>query len=209
MKPHTTCCHICRTSLTMHKRKSVACSTCNKVVCKNCFGTRWKGGSWKEAKTMANFWMCPACNGLCPCPRCVAKVNGPQPSSPNGNAPASTNQSTYVYHQSKAALNIAFTTFDDYNPYCDDISSSNFYSIHDTKERKFGFNTFVSDKVKRIPVPASLLMQRIAELDEKEFISLRLIISEIRNHYASLFDLISKNWEKIIKPRTSNAENLY
>ncbi|OXA52101.1 Proteasome activator complex subunit 3 [Folsomia candida] len=49
----------------------------------------------------------------------------------------------------------------------------------------------------------------IAEIDEKEFISLRLIISEIRNHYASLFDLISKNWEKIIKPRTSNSENLY
>jgi len=51
--------------------------------------------------------------------------------------------------------------------------------------------------------------QVIAELDEKEFISMRLVVSEIRNHYASLFDLISKNWEKIIKPRTSNSENLY
>lgn len=51
--------------------------------------------------------------------------------------------------------------------------------------------------------------QVIAELDEKEFLSMRLVVCEIRNHYSSLFDLISKNWEKIIKPRTSNTENLY
>jgi len=49
----------------------------------------------------------------------------------------------------------------------------------------------------------------VAELDEKEFLSLRIVMSEIRNHYAAMYDLIAKNWEKIIRPRTSNAENLY
>jgi proteasome activator subunit 3 (PA28 gamma) len=49
----------------------------------------------------------------------------------------------------------------------------------------------------------------IDELDEKEYVSLRIVLSEVRNHYAALYDLIAKNWEKIIRPRTSNAENLY
>jgi proteasome activator subunit 3 (PA28 gamma) len=50
----------------------------------------------------------------------------------------------------------------------------------------------------------------ISELDEKEFISLRLVITELRNHYASLHDLINKNIEKIKKPRsTNNTDNMY
>jgi proteasome activator subunit 3 (PA28 gamma) len=50
----------------------------------------------------------------------------------------------------------------------------------------------------------------ITELDEKEFISLRLVIIELRNHYASLHDLISKNIDKIKKPRsTNNTDNMY
>jgi len=50
----------------------------------------------------------------------------------------------------------------------------------------------------------------VLELDEKEFISLRLVLIELRNHYASLHDLISKNLEKIKKPRsTNNTDNMY
>jgi len=49
----------------------------------------------------------------------------------------------------------------------------------------------------------------VGELDEKEFLSLRIVLSEVRNHYAALYDLITKNMEKIVRPRTSNAENLY
>jgi len=49
----------------------------------------------------------------------------------------------------------------------------------------------------------------ISELDEKEFLSLRIVVSEVRNHYAALYDLITKNMEKIVRPRSSNAENLY
>lgn len=49
----------------------------------------------------------------------------------------------------------------------------------------------------------------IAEFDEKEFISLRLIIVEMRNHYAGLHDLITKNLDKIKKPRSTNTDNMY
>jgi len=50
----------------------------------------------------------------------------------------------------------------------------------------------------------------ITELDEKEFISLRLVVTELRNHYASLHDLINKNLEKIKKPKsTNNTDNMY
>ncbi|KAM9296822.1 proteasome activator complex subunit 3 [Gastrophryne carolinensis] len=49
----------------------------------------------------------------------------------------------------------------------------------------------------------------VTEIDEKEYISLRLIISELRNQYVTLHDMILKNIEKIKRPRNSNAETLY
>lgn len=49
----------------------------------------------------------------------------------------------------------------------------------------------------------------IEEIDEKEFLSLRLIICELRNHYSILHDLILKNIEKIKKPRNSNIDGMY
>ncbi|XP_077978087.1 proteasome activator complex subunit 3-like [Glandiceps talaboti] len=51
--------------------------------------------------------------------------------------------------------------------------------------------------------------QTVKELDEKEFISLRLVLLELRNHYSSLYDLITKNLEKIKKPRGSNTDTMY
>ncbi|XP_038077454.1 proteasome activator complex subunit 3-like [Patiria miniata] len=49
----------------------------------------------------------------------------------------------------------------------------------------------------------------VSEIDEKEFLNLRLTCAELRNTYLSLYDLIMKNKEKIKKPRNSNAETLY
>ncbi|KAI1283823.1 Proteasome activator complex subunit 3 [Halotydeus destructor] len=47
------------------------------------------------------------------------------------------------------------------------------------------------------------------EIDEKEYMSIRLVVCELRNHYATLHDLITKNLEKIKKPRSSNNETMY
>lgn len=49
----------------------------------------------------------------------------------------------------------------------------------------------------------------VQELDEKEYISLWLVMCEIRNRYSSLHDIVIKNLEKIKKPRSSNTESLY
>ncbi|XP_018018041.1 proteasome activator complex subunit 3-like [Hyalella azteca] len=50
----------------------------------------------------------------------------------------------------------------------------------------------------------------VCELDEKQFLGLRITLAEIRNHYASLHDMINKNLEKIKKPRSLNShETMY
>ncbi|XP_034937745.1 proteasome activator complex subunit 3 isoform X2 [Chelonus insularis] len=49
----------------------------------------------------------------------------------------------------------------------------------------------------------------VQEMDEREYTSLWLVMSEVRNRYCSLHDLVIKNLEKIKKPRSSNAESLY
>ncbi|XP_017487859.1 PREDICTED: proteasome activator complex subunit 3-like [Rhagoletis zephyria] len=51
--------------------------------------------------------------------------------------------------------------------------------------------------------------RNVEEIDEKEFLSLRLIVAELRNHYASLHDIVTKNLEKIKLPRTSNTSTMY
>jgi len=49
----------------------------------------------------------------------------------------------------------------------------------------------------------------VDEIDEKQYLTFRLTVQELRNHYCSVHDLITKNLEKIKRPRTSNAENMY
>jgi len=46
--------------------------------------------------------------------------------------------------------------------------------------------------------------QSVIELDEKEFINLRMCCMDLRNNYAILHDMILKNLEKIKTPRSSN-----
>ncbi|XP_046888268.1 proteasome activator complex subunit 3 [Hypomesus transpacificus] len=49
----------------------------------------------------------------------------------------------------------------------------------------------------------------VTEIDEKEYISLKIIVSELRNQYVTLHDMILKNIEKIKRPRSSNTDALY
>lgn len=50
----------------------------------------------------------------------------------------------------------------------------------------------------------------VQEMDDKEYLSLWLVMAEIRNRYCSLHDIVIKNLDKIKKPRSSNAaESLY
>ncbi|KAL4002782.1 Proteasome activator pa28 beta subunit family protein [Acanthocheilonema viteae] len=49
----------------------------------------------------------------------------------------------------------------------------------------------------------------ILDMDEKQFINIRLVLTEMRNHFATLHDMITKNFEKIKMPRSNNAEHMY
>lgn len=49
----------------------------------------------------------------------------------------------------------------------------------------------------------------VEELDEKQYVNLKLIVRELLNNYAAVHDILCKNLEKIKRPRTMNAENLY
>jgi len=49
----------------------------------------------------------------------------------------------------------------------------------------------------------------VEETDEKELLSLRLVLTEVKNHYSTLYDLIMKNKEKIKKPRSFHQASLY
>lgn len=51
--------------------------------------------------------------------------------------------------------------------------------------------------------------QSIRELDEKQIVSLQSAVLEMRNHYASLHDMIMKNIDKIKVPRSINQHNMY
>jgi len=63
---------------------------------------------------------------------------------------------------------------------------------------------------KVVKYPAISDYQRcIQELDSKQFVSLRFMLSENRNHYCTMADLINKNMEKIRKPRSSNHAPMY
>jgi len=46
--------------------------------------------------------------------------------------------------------------------------------------------------------------QSVIELDEKEFVNLKLCCLDLRNNYAILYDMITKNLEKIRTPRSAN-----
>ncbi|KAM9827254.1 proteasome activator complex subunit 1 [Neosynchiropus ocellatus] len=51
--------------------------------------------------------------------------------------------------------------------------------------------------------------QLVHELDQSQYSQLRLVVLEIRNTYAVLFDVINKNYDKIKKPRGEGKAMIY
>uniref|UniRef100_A0A336L3W4 CSON003843 protein n=1 Tax=Culicoides sonorensis TaxID=179676 RepID=A0A336L3W4_CULSO len=81
-------------------------------------------------------------------------------------------------------------------------------AFFDQISRYFISRAKVVSKVAKYP-HISDYRRAVQELDEKEFLSLWLVVSEVRNRYCSLHDIVIKNMEKLKKPRSSNAESLY
>ncbi|SBT70853.1 subunit of proteaseome activator complex, putative [Plasmodium malariae] len=49
--------------------------------------------------------------------------------------------------------------------------------------------------------------EAIRELDEKEWIHIKITIIDMRNNYIMLYDLLFKNWEKVVKPKNEDAHH--
>lgn len=81
-------------------------------------------------------------------------------------------------------------------------------AFYDQMSRYFVSRAKVISKVAKYPHIGDY-RQSVKELDEKEYLSLWLVLCEIRNRYCTLHDIVTKNLEKIKKPRSSNNEALY
>lgn len=209
-KPHTTCCHICRTSLTIYKRKSIPCSACTKIVCKNCFGTKWKGCTWKEAKQMVR-WLCPVCLKNCACSRCEGKstkvkatfryvlesptdsiskdsfgstihtsrfqeesLQDSLPSSSSSCSPPPSSPSPYGSRPSSPSTyykipNCPSPSFNPTPPTLFPVALTSAIRKTEICMRKpWSFNGFTPNKIKRVSLPKSLLLEQIEELNQRE-----------------------------------------
>ncbi|SBS81862.1 subunit of proteaseome activator complex, putative [Plasmodium ovale] len=49
--------------------------------------------------------------------------------------------------------------------------------------------------------------EAIRELDKKEWIHIKITIIDMRNNYIMLYDLLYKNWEKVVKPKNEDAHH--
>ena len=49
----------------------------------------------------------------------------------------------------------------------------------------------------------------LAEMDEKAFVNIRLRMQDLRNSYTLLYDLLFKNMDKILNPRSHNTATMY
>jgi len=49
----------------------------------------------------------------------------------------------------------------------------------------------------------------IGLLDEKNYLDVRLAFQDLRNNYAILDDIVQKNLDKLMKPRSSHTSNMF
>jgi len=49
----------------------------------------------------------------------------------------------------------------------------------------------------------------VKEIDDKQFLNMKISLNEIRNQYLLILDIVSKNYEKIKVPRTVRTQNMY
>ncbi|CRK94606.1 CLUMA_CG008106, isoform A [Clunio marinus] len=76
-------------------------------------------------------------------------------------------------------------------------------SMNDRFARYFSARANIVIKIMDFPEVEDF-KHELEELDKKELIGLWLMMSEARNHYCLLHDIISKNIEKLKKPRRSS-----
>eukprot|EP01103_Thecamoeba_quadrilineata_P012443 TRINITY_DN3209_c0_g1_i1.p1 TRINITY_DN3209_c0_g1~~TRINITY_DN3209_c0_g1_i1.p1 ORF type:complete len:227 (+),score=53.69 TRINITY_DN3209_c0_g1_i1:76-756(+) len=82
------------------------------------------------------------------------------------------------------------------------------FAILESMTKYFITRAKLFSKVKKYPEIEDYL-HSVKELDDKEYVNLRLCALDLRNSYAILHDMITKNLDKIKKPRNSNHLALF
>lgn len=80
-------------------------------------------------------------------------------------------------------------------------------SFLDQMSRYFTSRARIVTKIAKYPCVDDY-RRAMLDTDEKQFINIRLVLIEMRNHFATLHDMLCKNLEKIKKPRTSHADHM-
>lgn len=82
------------------------------------------------------------------------------------------------------------------------------YSVMDAVAKFYATRGKLMTKLIKYPRVQDYIMSAV-ELDVKECVNLRLCAIDLRNNCAIIHDLITKNLEKIKKPKSSNMQHLY
>ncbi|KAH8583602.1 proteasome activator p28 Ki autoantigen [Cryptosporidium sp. chipmunk genotype I] len=81
------------------------------------------------------------------------------------------------------------------------------FSLYESVCKYYSERARLSSKTVKYPTVEDYV-EAIRELDERYWVSLRCSIADMRNNYAWLHDLLTKNWGKLSKPRNSEGTNM-
>ncbi|SOS78310.1 subunit of proteaseome activator complex, putative [Plasmodium sp. gorilla clade G1] len=80
------------------------------------------------------------------------------------------------------------------------------FNLYDAIVKYYMERAKISTKVLKYP-NVSDYQEAVRELDEKEWIHIKITIVDMRNNYIMLYDLLYKNWEKVVKPKNEDAHH--
>eukprot|EP00920_Eleutheroschizon_duboscqi_P026981 GHVT01066099.1.p1 GENE.GHVT01066099.1~~GHVT01066099.1.p1 ORF type:complete len:264 (+),score=31.58 GHVT01066099.1:179-970(+) len=78
------------------------------------------------------------------------------------------------------------------------------FNLYDAVVKYYMARAKLSTKVIKYPNVADY-QEAIRELDEKEWIHIKITKVDFRNNYSMLYDLLVKNWEKVVKPKNEDT----
>ncbi|KAH7648504.1 proteasome activator p28 Ki autoantigen [Cryptosporidium bovis] len=81
------------------------------------------------------------------------------------------------------------------------------FSLYESVCKYYSERARLSSKILKYPDVIDYV-EAVRELDERYWVSLRCSVADMRNNYAWLHDLLTKNWLKLCKPRNTEGANM-
>ncbi|EPR63288.1 putative subunit of proteaseome activator complex [Toxoplasma gondii GAB2-2007-GAL-DOM2] len=80
------------------------------------------------------------------------------------------------------------------------------FNLYDAIFKYYMARAKLSTKVLKYPNVGDY-WEAIRELDEKELLHIKFTKVDMRNNYSMLYDLLCKNWEKVVKPKNEDTRS--